>query len=160
MGPRVGLSSAKLLFGHEIRTKIPSIASGYTATAAEEYACQSHGVAKLKGKDYTNDRRNASKSHLERGDQVLLKQNNLTHFHLHILIYKKQLPVGHKGLTYNKYNSFSIPQTQLRKSRLDSKDLIRQDEDLINYSNLPFKFTNLHNKKYDLSTMIFIFDLK
>ena len=52
-----GVRPAKLLFGPEIRNKIPGISTGYIATAADEYARENDGFAKQKGKEYADDRR-------------------------------------------------------------------------------------------------------
>jgi len=68
-----GVSPAKLLFGSEIHTKLPSLGSCSSRVAADEDVQDS--VAKQKGKDYADTRRNARESDLQQGDQVLLKQN-------------------------------------------------------------------------------------
>ena len=68
-------SPAKLLYGREIRTKLPSLRSSSSRMAADEDARDKDSVAKQKGKDYADNRRNAQESGLQRGDQVLLKQN-------------------------------------------------------------------------------------
>ena len=53
--------------------------------AADEEVQDKDIVAKQKGKDYADNRRNARESDLQQGDQVLLKQNKRnmldTHFH-------------------------------------------------------------------------------
>ena len=70
-----GESPAKLLYGREIRTKLPSLRSSSSRMAADEDARDKDSVAKQKGKDYADNRRNAQESGLPRGDQVLLKLN-------------------------------------------------------------------------------------
>ena len=69
-----GESPAKLLYGREIRTKLPSLGSSYSGVAADEDVRDRDRVAKQKGNDYADDRRNAQDSSLQRGDRVLLKQ--------------------------------------------------------------------------------------
>ena len=70
-----GESPAKLLYGREIRTKLPSLRSSSSRVAADEDVRDKDSVAKQKGKDYADDRRNAQESGLQQGDRVLLKQS-------------------------------------------------------------------------------------
>lgn len=63
-----------LLHGREIRTKLPSLRSSSSEVAADEDVRDRDRVAKQKGKDYRDDRRNAQESGLQQGDRVLLKQ--------------------------------------------------------------------------------------
>ena len=51
-----GESPAKLLYGREIRTKLPSLRSSSSGVAADEDVRDKDRVAKQKGKDYTDDR--------------------------------------------------------------------------------------------------------
>ena len=69
-----GDSPAKLLYGQEVHTKLPSLRSSSSGVAADEDMPDRDRVAKQKGKDYTDDCRNAQESGLQQGDQVLLKQ--------------------------------------------------------------------------------------
>ena len=69
-----GESTAKLLYGREIRTKLSSLRSSSSGVAADEDMRDKDRVEKQKGKDYTDDRRNAQESGLQQGDRVLLKQ--------------------------------------------------------------------------------------
>ena len=69
-----GESPAKLLYGREIHTKLPSLRSSSSGVAADEDVHDKDRIAKQKGKDYTDDRRNAQESGLQQGDRVLLKQ--------------------------------------------------------------------------------------
>ena len=59
-----GVSPAKLLFGREIRTKLPSLGSRSSRVAADEEVQDKDIVAKQKGKDYADNRRNARESDL------------------------------------------------------------------------------------------------
>ena len=70
-----GVSQAKLLFGREICTKLPSLGSCSSRVAVDEDVQDKDSVAKQKGKDYADTRRNTQESDLQRRDQVLLKQN-------------------------------------------------------------------------------------
>ena len=69
-----GESPAKLLYGREIRTKLPSLRNSSSGVAADEDVRDRDKVAKQKGKDSTDGRRNAQESGLLSGDRVLLNQ--------------------------------------------------------------------------------------
>ena len=70
-----GASPAKLLYGSEIRTKIPDLQSGFQRINADSEKRDRDSPAKQKGKDYADGKRNAQESCLGPGDQVLLRQN-------------------------------------------------------------------------------------
>ena len=65
-----GESPAKLLYGQEVHTKLPSLRSSSSGVATDEDMPDRDRVAKRKGKDYTD----GQESGLQQGDQVLLKQ--------------------------------------------------------------------------------------
>ena len=68
-----GVSPAKLLFGREIRSKLPGVEELCSASNESE-ALDRDCERKKKGKDYANNRRGACESNLKEGDKVLLQK--------------------------------------------------------------------------------------
>ncbi len=69
-----GVSPAKLLFGREIRTKLPELREEHARpSVVEDRDC----AMKQKGADYANLRRRAQKSDIESGDKVLVKRKKV-----------------------------------------------------------------------------------
>lgn len=80
-----GVSPAELLFRRKIRTKLPSFESNSNMT--DEGVRDRDTKLKMKGKEYSDDRRGARESTIKPGDKVLLqqkKQNKLTPAYEHV----------------------------------------------------------------------------
>lgn len=67
-----GKTPSELMYGRNIRTKLPSIADLSTTVACTDYRDRDQ-VMKEKGKEYEDSRRRAKHSNLEVGDKVLMK---------------------------------------------------------------------------------------
>ena len=85
-----GVSPAELLFGRKIRTKLPELSTLDKKEISENYTLRNKSVPeyrqdesvrekdaerKMIGKEYADERRNASESSVKVGDEVLVKQN-------------------------------------------------------------------------------------
>ena len=68
-----GESPAKLLFGPEIRSKLPGLEDFYPANKDTEFLDRDN-ERKQKGKDYAGNRRHAQETHIRQGDKVLLQK--------------------------------------------------------------------------------------
>ena len=68
-----GLSPAKLLFGREIRSKLPGVEDLRSASNDSEVLDRDR-ERKQKGKDYADNLRGACESNLKEGDKVLLQK--------------------------------------------------------------------------------------
>ena len=72
--PHSGISPAKLLFGREIRTKLPELREEEARPSVVE---DRDSEMKQEGADYANLRRRAQKSDIESGDKVLVKRKKV-----------------------------------------------------------------------------------
>ena len=68
-----GVSPAKLLFGREIRPKLPGLEDLRPVSSETEFLDRDR-ERKQKGKDYADNLRGACESNLKEGDKVLLRQ--------------------------------------------------------------------------------------
>ena len=68
-----GVSPAILLFGREIRSKLPGVEELRSANNDSEFLDRDH-ERKQKGKDYADNLRDACESNLKEGDKVLLQK--------------------------------------------------------------------------------------
>ncbi len=66
-----GQSPAKLMFGRELKTKLPELRADKTVVTEE--VRDRDWERKLQGKEYTDERRNAQPSSVKTGDEVLVK---------------------------------------------------------------------------------------
>ncbi len=73
-----GVSPAKLLYGREIRTKLPDLQLSNTELDSE--VRDRDAERKEKGRIYSDQRRHAQQSDLKEGDKVLIRQEKTDKF--------------------------------------------------------------------------------
>lgn len=77
-----GVSPAELLFGRKMRTELPEQKEESTESEIRDR----DGKMKAKTKWYADKKRNAHKSYLAPGDQVLVKQERKINYQHHLLL--------------------------------------------------------------------------